>query len=585
MDPRLRAKSDLYVFGGYVLLGLVALINPLTIGWYQNWGYLPQVPTHHLHANDIRYLLPGLLDILALVTGGIMVFGQRRLRYYLNDSFPFNLFMFSILLAIMFSMNVILPGKFNLLRIGFLFVLAFFLTNTLYQAVVKKRETDEIHPFYRNLAVAIYGICLVLLLFEGIFMFHTSTHRFNGTLGSRAWFLKNWEVNSEGYRDTEYDSTAIARKRKVMVIGDSFVAGHGVKETKNRFSNLLASKLPAEYYHVFNLGVGGSDTRDENKRLRVFPYKPDLIVFSWYPNDIELDGELAGLILQHARSYHDIWGPTRYFVRRSFLWNYIYWRFPHPDELSDYFGYIKQCFAYLKVRTMHLREIDKLIAYGDSLQVPMAAVVFPFLENAEGSAFATDIIEERFRKHGVPVVGVRQMVLGQPAIDFIVNHNDPHPNERLHAMVADSLFKIFSELGAIVNEPLPDLPNSAVLPQPASSPEPIKVDTVSAKKKPTTKAPTKKKPSKPAVPSSENQPKKDPTPKKTPPKKSPVKKDASTDVPKSEPIQNEPKTTEPTEKKPEVNAGGTITPKPKTTTKPKPKVAPNWQGSHPLKEE
>ncbi len=576
MDPRLRAKSDLYVFGGYVLLGLVALVNPLTLSWYQNWGYLPPVPAHHLYANDIQYLLPALLDILALVNGGIMVFGQRRLRYYLNDSFPFNLFLFSILLAIMFSLNVIHPGKYNLLRIGFLVLLAFFLTNTLYQAVVKKRDTDEIHPFYRNLAVAIYGVCLVLLLFEGVFMFHKSTHRFNGTLGSRAWFLKNWQLNTEGYRDSEYDSTALAGKRKVLVIGDSFVAGHGVKDPKDRFSNLLESKLPAEFYHVFNLGVGGSDTRDENKRLRAFPYKPDLLVFSWYPNDIELDGELAGLILQHARSYHDIWGPTRYFVRRSFLWNYIYWRFPHPDELSDYFGYIKQCFAYLKVRTMHLREIDKLIAYGDSLQVPMAAVVFPFLENAEGSAFATDIIEQRFRKHGVPVVGVRQMILGKPAIDYIVNQNDPHPNEKLHAMVADSLFQIFSRQGVIVNEPL-----SATRPDPTPAPTSVEIE------KPE-KLPASVKPEKKA----------DSVTKKAPAKKQPAKKPSQTMKPKKQIPEKEKPVTEPTVKETPVKESTpstepaqkpaeqptSVKPKPKSTSKPKPKVDPNWQGSHPLKE-
>ncbi|HEX2898636.1 MAG TPA: SGNH/GDSL hydrolase family protein [Bacteroidia bacterium] len=483
MDPRLRAKSDLYVFGGYVLLGLAVLLNPLTISWYQAWGYLPQVPAHHLHANDIRYLLPALLDILCLANGAIMVFSPRRLRYFLNDSFAFNLFMFLLLLATMFSLNVIHPGKFKGLRIMYMLVLMFFLTNTLYQAVVKKRDSEELHPFYRNMAVTLYGIGMVLLLLEGIFMFHTGTHRFNGTLGSRAWFLKNWELNAEGYRDAAYDSTALEGKRKVLVIGDSFVAGHGVKDPKDRFSDLLGTKLPANLYHVFNLGVGGSDTRDENKRLRAFPYKPDMLVFSWYPNDIELDGELAGFILQHARSYHDIWGPTRYFVRRSFLWNYLYWRFPHPDELSDYFGYIKQCFAYLKVRNMHLLQIDKLIAYGDSLQVPMAAVVFPFLENAEGSAFATDIIEERFRKRGVPVVSVRQMILGQPAIDYIVNQNDPHPNERLHAMVADSLYQAFERRGAISTEPL--LPRAvAKIP----SADTLKVDSVKRPAAPKPKA-------------------------------------------------------------------------------------------------
>lgn len=485
MDHRLRTKSDLYVFGGYVLLGLAVLLNPVTIPLFQNWGYLPSIPAHHLHANDIRYLLPALLDVLCIVNGAIVVFGQRKLRYYLNDSFLFNLFMFVDLLLIMFSLNVIHPGKFNLLRIGYLLVLLFFLTNAFYQSVVKQRNGREWHSIYRNAAVGLYGVVAVLILLEGIFMFHTSTHRFNGTLGSRAWFLKHWELNGEGYRDAPYDSASVKGKRKVLVLGDSFVAGHGIKDPKDRFSDLLAAKLPPDVYRVFNLGVGGSDTRDENKRLREFPYKPDVLVLSWYPNDIELDGELGGLRLQHARSYHDVWGPLRYFARRSFLWNYLYWRFPHPDELSDYFGYIQQCFTSLKVRTTHLREIDRLVAYGDSLQIPMVAVVFPFLENAAGSAFATEEIEGRFEQKGIPVVSVRQMLMGEPAIDYIVNQNDPHPNERLHARVADSLYAVLNRRGAISSEPLGEI-------QPISKP---KVDSVhQGNSEPASASPPPKKP-------------------------------------------------------------------------------------------
>jgi hypothetical protein len=460
MDHRLKAKSDLYVFGGYVLLALAVLVNPLTIPLFQKWGYLPQIPAHHLHANDIRYLLPAFLDVLFLVNGSLIIFGQKKLRYYFNDSFLYNLFLFVTGLALLFTLNVIHPGKLNGLRVVYLLGLLFLLTNALFQGVVKKNGSNGMHPFYRNLAVSFYGVVLMLIVLEGVFMFHQGTHRFNGTLGSRAWFLKNWELNEQGYRDTPYDSAAIAGKRKVLVIGDSFVAGHGIKDPKDRFSNVLGSKLSKDLYHVFNLGVGGSDTRDENKRLREFPYKPDMLIFSWYPNDIEEDGERAGLILQHARSYHDVWGPFRYVVRRSYLWNYLYWRFPHPDELSDYFGYIKQCFAYLKVRNDHLREIDRLVAYGDSLGVPMAAVVFPFLENASGSAFATDEIEARFNKHGVPVVSVREMLLGVDPMDYVVNQNDPHPNEKLHAMVADSLFQLLSVRGAIATEPKTlDLPS------------------------------------------------------------------------------------------------------------------------------
>jgi hypothetical protein len=430
-------------------MGLALLFTPWTIHVLQKWGFLPQVPPHHLHSVDILFLLPALVDLFLVVHGTLIVFGARSLRHYLRNSLGYNLYLFLNLLTVMLSLNVIHPGKLLVLRGIYLVILLFILANSFYLGIVKTREGKEMPPFFRNISLSVFSGMMVLIVLEGLFMFSKTTHRFNGTLGSRAWFLNYWTLNENGYRDIDHDSAAVAGKRKVLVIGDSFVAGHGIQDPKDRFSDLLGAKLPPKIYEVFNLGVCGQDTRDEWENLKGFRYKPDVLVFSWYPNDIEMDGERGGLVLQHSISYDDLWASARYLVRRSYLWNYIYWRFPHPNELKNYFGYIQQCFAYPKVRSQHLREVDRLIAYGDSLRIPMVAVVFPFLENAAGSAFATDVIEARFREQGVPVLSVRSMIQGQPAERFVVNQNDPHPNERLHAMVADSLFELLNCRGAI----------------------------------------------------------------------------------------------------------------------------------------
>ncbi len=449
MDPRLKAKTDLYIFAGYLLLGLAVLLNPFSLPFIQEKGFLPAFPEVHLYANDLRYILPILFDIFLVVIGGMIVWAPKRLNYYLNDSLIFNLLIFGLLSLIMFSLNVVHPGKLILLRIFFLLILLFFLTNSLYLGVVKEEASLRLHPFYRNLAVSVFGVILVLILLEGVFMFHKQTHRFNGTLGSRAWFLSNWKLNAEGYRDTEYDSTDIKGKKKVMVLGDSFVAGHGVKDPEDRFSNRLQRLLPEDKYKVFNLGVGGSDVFDENQRIREFPYQPDLLIISWYPNDIEDDGQKAGLTLQHARSYHDLWLPFRYVARRSYLWNYVYWQFAHPDELSDYFGFIKQCFTFYMAKRAHFAQLERLTHYGDSLQIPMAAVVFPFLENMPGSDFATEPITGFFEGKGIPVLDVRSMAKDEAVEDLLVNQNDPHPSEKLHEMVADSLFEMLEQNGLV----------------------------------------------------------------------------------------------------------------------------------------
>lgn len=451
MAIRLQQKSDLYVFAGYVLLACAVAFNPFTVSWWQQVGLFPDLPDHFLHGNDVTIFIPGCLDLLLLVCGVIMIRAPRGLKRYLNDSFVFNLFLLVVMLGILFSTNVILPGKFRVFRILFILFIFFILTNTLYLAVVKKREGSTVHPFYRNLGLAVYGLMMVLLLLEIVFMFFLSTHRFNGTLASRAWFLHHWKLNAEGYRDAPMDTSGSGDRKNLLVLGDSFVAGHGVDQKEDRFSDRLQTKIP-DAWKVYNLGVGGSDVGNAYQRLLEFPVSPDLLVFGYYPNDIENDGEEGGLTLQRARSYNDVGMLPRYFIRRSYMLNYIYWMYPHPDELSDYLGYLKQCYSYQPVMDIHTAKLNKLVAVADSLHIPLAVVVFPFLEDVAGSGFATDPIVSHFEGCGVPVLDVGSWAGKLPVEDILVNRNDPHPSARLHGIVADSLYEMLQRNGYLSTE-------------------------------------------------------------------------------------------------------------------------------------
>ncbi|MEM0998904.1 MAG: hypothetical protein AAGN35_17730 [Bacteroidota bacterium] len=448
---RLQQKSDLYVFTGYVLVALALAINPFTVSWWQEVGFFPKIPQNFLHGIDVKILLPLWLDLLLLVTAAIIIRAPRALRTYLNDSFPLNFFLLVVLSGILLSSNVILPGKGRLLRILFVLLVLFVLTNTLYLAVVKKEAGREVHPFYRNLGVALYGLGLIFLLLEIVFMFFLSTHRFNGTLASRAWFIRYWELNEEGYRDVPVRPEATVKGKRIFVLGDSFVAGHGVAEAKDRFSDRLQRHLDEED-RVYNLGLGGSDVRDALARLREYPLSPDLLVFSYYPNDIERDGEEGGLTLLRPRSYNDVILPLRFFIRRSYTLNYLYWQFPHPDEMSDYLGYLEQCYSHPPSLELHFARLDSLVDYCDSQGIPTVGVVFPLLEMVDRSGFATEPVVGHLRRRGVPVVDVRSWAAGYPAEELVVNPNDPHPGELLHGLVADSLYALLQRNGYLEAE-------------------------------------------------------------------------------------------------------------------------------------
>ena len=100
---------------------------------------------------------------------------------------------------------------------------------------------------------------------------------------SQRWFEKNWKVNSLGYRDIEHDS--YDNRQIIFVVGDSFVAGHGIARPGDRFSDLLQKRL-GDRYVVVNIAQNGWNTPEEYQAIISYPRKPNRIILSYFINDI-----------------------------------------------------------------------------------------------------------------------------------------------------------------------------------------------------------------------------------------------------------------------------------------------------------
>ena len=102
---------------------------------------------------------------------------------------------------------------------------------------------------------------------------------------SKIWFAKYWKTNKYKYRDKEFDIEEAAHKNTILYVGDSYVAGHGIKETSQRTPDLLESNY-LNNFMVINAGRNGIGTRDEFKIINNFPHTPKLVVLTHVPNDI-----------------------------------------------------------------------------------------------------------------------------------------------------------------------------------------------------------------------------------------------------------------------------------------------------------
>src|ERR1043166_10236465 len=67
---------------------------------------------------------------------------------------------------------------------------------------------------------------------------YDTTDSFNYTKVSRRWQARHYQKNAQTVRDNvNYQLRIPPVKRRITFIGDSFTAGHGVKNVEDRFAN------------------------------------------------------------------------------------------------------------------------------------------------------------------------------------------------------------------------------------------------------------------------------------------------------------------------------------------------------------
>ena len=316
----------------------------------------------------------------------------------------------------------------------------------------------------KNMYVTIVALLMVFSLLEGVFMFMPRSYGKGEpeNLSERLWFAKYWRTNSLGYRDDEIDASAIEGKKKIIILGDSFVAGHGIEDPKNRFSNLLESKL-GDAYKVFNLGINGADTQAEFNKLMNFPVKPDVLILAHYVNDIErVPQDIASLkIIEPTRSvYQAGFINDNYLVKNSYLLNYLSYKFSGTKKIfsgeersiTDKEELLKprnkdnyQSF-YLRENMFreHQKNLYQFVLLSRREGIPLVVLLLPetWDETIDFTEEYVNVpLSKFFRGYQIPVMDAYQLFKDTPIESRVVNANDAHPSPLIHQKIADALFK------------------------------------------------------------------------------------------------------------------------------------------------
>lgn len=378
-----------------------------------------------------------IFSLLNLGLAGIVFFTRKSPGTLLRESGLANAWLFICLLGMVLCTNRIYAMQFKWLRLVVYLALLLQLLKAYYLLVVK----PEAKGWKMRLSTLFLPLLALFIFAEIGFMFVAQPHgSYPDYLPQINWNHRYWEVNAEGYRDADF-----ARgngKQKVMVMGDSFTAGSGVKDPNDRFSNLLESRFAQVAF--FNLGQPGSNTPQMFRRIKEAEHLgADVLLLSYCLNDIHDAAHQAGVELEWNPQGAGIPGFLLPLMHYSHTFNYFFGIYGMGFTQMDYFTWLEGCFTNPEVLKYHHADLDQIVAYAKARNMRMAAVVFPLMQAPARSVKVTAIISDYFRSREIPVVDLGPTFRDYPADSLWVRPLDPHPNEFVNRMAADELEKVF----------------------------------------------------------------------------------------------------------------------------------------------
>jgi lysophospholipase L1-like esterase len=275
----------------------------------------------------------------------------------------------------------------------------------------------------------------------------------------------DYRKNSLGLRDAEFERPKPAALLRLLVLGDSFTFGLGVRDDAAPFPERLEQSLAGEAMRaghrgleVHNGGIPGSLTRDWVALWDVAApaLEPDALLVVFFLRDGTRTGSIPDF-------FGEIYASITQRNRASSLYalSFLYRSYRDARDRSEVSERYTQRFrdAYFgdEAQTAEWRAAQQnLIALREraaSRGIRMGLAIFPVLVSLGEPDYPFAAICERIaefaRANGIPVRDLLSAYRGLPDAELWVSKVDQHPNARGHAVAAEALAPFAAELLAL----------------------------------------------------------------------------------------------------------------------------------------
>lgn len=276
--------------------------------------------------------------------------------------------------------------------------------------------------------------------------------------------------NEEGRRERPMAAFDAKRDKIVLLVGDSFCFGQGVRVV-DRFSNILETRLnreyPAEHYRLFNACKRGRNIEQVAELMEHYVEyfaRIDRVVYSFVLNDPifkgrleervrklsgdiilngrrrRLEGEFNDLIHFRSRSNAD---SVRFLAgRASYTLRWFARRLQRRQIAGETIEWYRQLYTNNPQWPQTQQVLRRMKDYCSAKGLAFSLVVWPIFYQLESYPLteAHEIIEAVARQEGIHHVDLLPLFAGKDAREYWVHPTDFHPNSRGHAEAAAFLY-------------------------------------------------------------------------------------------------------------------------------------------------
>lgn len=358
----------------------------------------------------------------------------------LRKSGGMNIFLALGLTMVVFTLHRFYPGKFKVLRLLLLMAVLLQWLRAFRLAVIH----SQIKALWKNLATSLMGVVTLLLIAEMAFVFVAKSHgSYHEGFAAINWARRYFRENQVGNIYNRGENCS-AKAGDLLFIGDSFTAGYGIKNEKDRFSDLLAAKagLQDRFCNWAELGAG-LDDEWEVLEENTGDIKDLTVVLGYVLNDIE------PIASRHLHQYP--WTPPSRrastliwpVIDHSHFFNFIFAETAFSGKEMPFNAFMDQVFQDSVVVKEHQWEIEEFMEFCQEREMKVIVVVFPLFQDLAGSARYEAQIAGFFESAGAQTLRVSEVVADLDPADLVVNRVDPHPGPKVHARIAQALFERF----------------------------------------------------------------------------------------------------------------------------------------------